>query len=183
MTSSRTLTVKRGDDFQYQHGFMLNGGRYVDDLNVTNGSAVATSATADFVASDVGALVATSDGSGIVDGTTILSVDSATQITLDANADATGTVGATIRAKDCSGFSAHYAQYRKWEDEADTEMVSFSVDASRDAVGVFVLSLTDTQTELLTSDGVWDWQATIAGFGVRTLRGGRLALEKDTARP
>ena len=66
----------------------------VTDAVTTNGSAVVTSATAAFKALDVGRLVT---GSGIpaTPSTTILAVNSPTQVTLSANATATAT-GVTL---------------------------------------------------------------------------------------
>lgn len=64
------------------------------DGATTSGAATLTSATAAFKASDVGKKVT---GAGIPAGTTILSRDSATQVTLSANATATATgVAVTI---------------------------------------------------------------------------------------
>ena len=67
----------------------------------TNTSAVVTSATAAFKASDVGKKVT---GAGIPAGAKILSRDSATQVTLDANATATAT-GVAITIVNRAGSS------------------------------------------------------------------------------
>lgn len=62
--------------------------RTVADGATTNASAVVTSATATFGSSDVGLAIT---GAGIPASTTILSVDSTTQVTMSANATATAT--------------------------------------------------------------------------------------------
>lgn len=64
------------------------GARAVTDAATTAASAVLTSATAAFVAGDVGKPVA---GAGIPAGTTILSWQSATSVTMTANATVAGT--------------------------------------------------------------------------------------------
>lgn len=67
------------------------------DAHTTNTSAIVTSpALAQFTADDQGRAIT---GAGIPGGTTILSVDSATQIHMSANATATATVTATIAKK------------------------------------------------------------------------------------
>jgi hypothetical protein len=67
----------------------VQGSDFVTDLAVTSGSAVVTSQTAYFRANvDEGTGIS---GAGIPAGTTILSVQSATQATMSANANASGT--------------------------------------------------------------------------------------------
>ena len=74
--------------------------RTVNDGATTSGSAIITSATAAFTAGDVGKTIA---GTGIPGGATILSRQSATQITASANATATATgVSITVGARDNS---------------------------------------------------------------------------------
>jgi len=67
-----------------------SGSRTVADAVTTASSKTLTSATANFTASDVGALVG-DGGTKITDGTTIASVESATSVTMSANAAAAGT--------------------------------------------------------------------------------------------
>lgn len=74
--------------------------RTVNDGATTSASAVVTSATAAFTAGDVGKGIS---GTGIPANTTILSRQSATQVTMSANATATGTgVAITVATRDNS---------------------------------------------------------------------------------
>jgi hypothetical protein len=75
--------------------FVVNGAtapRIVTDGVTTSGSAVVTSATAAFTSADVGMLIT---GTGLSSAAYIASVQSATQVTLSANATATAT-GVTL---------------------------------------------------------------------------------------
>lgn len=76
--------------------------RTVTDGATTSASAVVTSATAAFTDGDVGKGIS---GTGIPGGTTILSRQSATQVTMSANATATGTaVSITVAARNNSAL-------------------------------------------------------------------------------
>lgn len=74
-------------------------GRTLTDVARTSGSAIITSASANFASVDVGRSIT---GTGIPAATTILSVQSATQATMSANATATAT-GATVVLADRTG--------------------------------------------------------------------------------
>lgn len=85
--------------------------RTVSDGVTTNGSPSITSATAAFIANDVGKPIS---GTGIPAGTTIASVQSATAATMSANATATGsgvtfTIGVALAA---ASYSSGIAPYR-----------------------------------------------------------------------
>jgi hypothetical protein len=77
----------------------VNAARTVTDGVTTNASTTVTSATAKFVASDVGRGIS---GAGIPAGTTIATVVSATEITLSAAATATAT-GVTLTLAEMTG--------------------------------------------------------------------------------
>lgn len=64
--------------------------RTVGDGNLTSGSAVVTSVTANFAAGDTGRQIT---GTGVPAGTTIVTVDSPTQVTMSANALTTTSTG------------------------------------------------------------------------------------------
>ena len=175
------LTIYRGDDFDKTFGLVAPSGRVVTDLNVTSGSPTATSATAAFVASDVGTLIATHDGTGITDGTTIAGVTNSTTITLSANATASGTFIASIRALDCTGYSSPFAEMAA--DTESSELAAFTFDETRIDVGVYVMSLADTVTELLaaTTTAVWDWSV-VVDTKVRTLLRGGVTVVADVSK-
>ena len=155
----KNLTVREGRDFLQTFAFGEEGARKITDLVITNSSTTATSATAEFTSADTGKKLVTVDGTGITDGTTMTYV-SATQVTLSAAATATATnVNAIVRGINCSAYTAHAAEWRNSEDAATT-VAAFTVDDSRAAVGVFVLSLTAAQTAAATRSGVWDWKVT-----------------------
>lgn len=72
----------------------VGDGKIVADVSTTNGSAVITSASANFVTADVGKSIMINGANGTTSTpliTTILSRQSATQVTLNANAGATAT--------------------------------------------------------------------------------------------
>lgn len=83
------------------------GARTVTDAATTTGSAVLTSATASFTIDDVGGRIS---GGSIPAGTTILRVDSATQVTMSANAGATATA-VTVTITPIAGLRALPAGY------------------------------------------------------------------------
>jgi hypothetical protein len=87
--ASKVLSTNNGVSFQVAAcatAAPAAGARSVTDGNTTNASATVTSASASFVAADLGKLVT---GSGIPAGTTIKQVNNGTTITLSANATAT----------------------------------------------------------------------------------------------
>ncbi len=133
------------------------GGRFVEDLVLTDGDSTATSATADFVSDDTDRKIATPDGLGIDDGTT-MTVTNSTTIELSAPATATGTFKASLRALNCSAFTDHKAQVRN--KPGGRLLCEFTVDDSRSDVGVFEFSLAGAATETLSGNGVYDWKVT-----------------------
>ena len=155
-TSNGELSIYRGDDFVQPWGYVEQGGRVIDDLVITTGSAVASSATAIFTTADSTKKLTVADGVGVADGTTMTYV-SATQVTLSAAATQTRTgVAALVRALNCSSYSAHLLQFRPSEDSA--VVASATVDVSRQSVGMFTFTLSAAQTTALGGRGVWDWQ-------------------------
>lgn len=78
------------------------GGRTIA-ADTTSGSPIITSANASFTAADIGRGIT---GTGIAGGTTILSVQSATQATLSANATANGTAVALTIANSATTIGA-----------------------------------------------------------------------------
>lgn len=155
----KNLTVREGRDFSQTFAFGEEGARKITDLVITNGSTAATSATAVFTSADTGKKLVDVGEVGITDGTTMTYV-SATQVTLSAAATATATnVNAVVRGINCSAYTDHAAEWRNTEDAADP-VATFTVDDARAAVGVFVISLTSTQTAAGSRSGVWDWKVT-----------------------
>ena len=153
------LVINEGEDFAKAYAFYERGGRVIEDLVTTNASTTATSATAAFTSADTGKKIATADGTGIADGTTMTYVNSTT-VTLSAAATATLTEGvAVVRALNCSAYTAHAAEIRKTEDAATT-LATLPVDTSREAVGFYTIELAAADTATLGQSGVWDWQVT-----------------------
>lgn len=174
------LTIYRGDSFDLTVGVTQPGGRVLEHLTITSGSPVATAPDGAFTAADIGKKIATADGTGIADGTTITSVSSATTIGLSANASVSGTVSASIRALDASAYTDHLIQIRPDSESTDVD-ATLTVTETRKAVGVFILSLTATDTAALTRAGVWDWQV-LDGTKTRTLLAGTVTLVDDVSR-
>lgn len=88
----QTPTIKKTGN----NGIVVDyGTKTFSDAATTNGSAIVTSPTANFTASDVGKSIA---GTGIPPGATVLSRTSATSITMSAPATATASVQAVIGA-------------------------------------------------------------------------------------
>lgn len=177
------LELYRGDDFDTAFGLVAPGGRVVDDLELTSGSATATSASAAFVAADAGKAIVTHDGTGITDSCTILAYVNATTVTLSQTASASGQFAASIRALDASGYSSPLAQIRASADDG-TVLATFSWNQTRSDVGVFVMSLEDTVTDdLPTTGGVWDWQILDDNDRKRTLLRGAVSVTADVSKP
>jgi hypothetical protein len=82
--------------------------RVLSDLVITNGSPIVTSATAGFAASDVGKTISVVDGlgAGVKALTTIISRQSATQVTLATNMLASGTKACTYGTDDAPAIQA-----------------------------------------------------------------------------
>lgn len=174
------LVIYRGDSFDLTAGTTYPGGRVLEDLTITSGSSVASSPTGAFTTADIGKQIATADGLGIADGTTIVSVSSPTVIGLSAASSMSGTVSASIRARDASTYSDHLIQIRP-DSESDEIDATFTVDDSRADVGIFILSLPAADTEALTRDGVWDWQV-LDATKTRTLLAGTVTVVEDVSR-
>jgi hypothetical protein len=181
LPATHNLEMYRGDDFEVTFGLVEVGGRVVDDLVLTSGSTSATSATAGFVSADVGKKIVTHNEAGITDTCTISSVSSATTVTLSQSATSSGDFAASIRALDCSAYSAPAADIRATADGSEVE--TFTFDSARSDVGVFVMSMTDTETAALSAGVyVWDWQITDADSKVRTLLRGSCTIVADVTR-
>lgn len=154
MPDSYDLHLYAGDDTAIPLMFTEDGGRGIDDLLLTSGSNIATSATAAFTQSDRGARIVTEEGDGITDSCTVSTVTNATTITLSQNASATGSFTAAIRARDCSGWSAHLAQVRaSTNDTDDPVLVTADWDTTRDDVGVLLI-IFDADTTRTLGDGL-----------------------------
>lgn len=110
--------------------------RTVTDGATTSGDATVTSATAAFVSTDVGRPIA---GTGIPNGTTIASINSATSVELSANATANATgVTLTIGVDDLDGVQVEpgwpgdtLKDEAVWVDELDGELVIPVMSAGR----------------------------------------------------
>lgn len=163
------IEIPQGADYVDPIVFTEEGGAVVEDLILTNNAATVSSATAPFVASMVGWQVATSDGTGIADGTTILSVQSATAATLSANASASGTKVAIIGALDASAWADVAAAWKS--SPRSSSSVAITVDDSRADVGFFTLRIADTVTATMSGSGIWDMRATIDGDKTVVQRG------------
>ena len=83
------------------------------------------------------------------------------------------------------------AQIRDKRNEIDTAEAEFSVDMTDAAIGKFVISLTGTQTQALTTGlldtvkkfkGFWDIQWTPSGSETRTICQGKVECGKDVTR-
>lgn len=174
------LSIRVGDAFGKQFGYVEPGGRVIDDLILTDGSAVATSASAAFTLADDGELI-TVPGGGVADGTTMTYVD-ATTVTLSAAASTDRTdAAALLRPLNCSSWSSHLAQLRKLKPDTSA-IVAFTVDSSRSAYGLFRLTLTSTITAALEPQRcIYDWQAT-TDLGVKTLFEGPVSIRRDASR-
>lgn len=181
LPASYDLEMYRGDDFDVTFGLVEPGGRVVNDLVLTNTSTTATSTSAAFTVSDIGKKIVTHNGAGIADSVTVAGVTSSTQITLSAAATASGTYAASIRALDCSAYTSPEADIRATADGSEVE--TFTFDAARKAVGVYVMTMTDTETALLTPGSyVWDWQIVDGDSKVRTLLRGAVTIVADVTR-
>lgn len=180
-TSPRTLNltgdraVYSGSDYALPFGAVEDGGRGVADLVLTSGSTTATSASAAFTSADSDKKVATADGSGIVDGST-MTYASPTTVTLSAPATATGTFVASIRALNASSYTTHDADIKRAEGGA--VLATFTIDDARSSVGWFEFSLPAATTEPLSGVGVWDWrvEGTDAGYWLA----GKVQFRKNT---
>jgi len=181
LPASYDLELYRGDDFDITFGLVEVGGRVVDDLVLTSGSTSATSATASFVSADVGKKIVTHNEVGITDSCTISSVSSSSVVTLSQSATSSGNFAASIRALDCSAYTSPAADIRPTADGSETE--TFTFDSTRSDVGIFVMSMTDTETAALSAGSyVWDWQITDADSKVRTLLRGACTIVADVTR-
>ena len=106
LTTSEKTIAKRNigiEDVNIRQGIVTaSDARVLSDLVIANGSPIVTSATAGFNASDVGKTISVVDGlgAGVKALTTIISRQSATQVTLATNMLATGTKVCTFGTDD-----------------------------------------------------------------------------------
>lgn len=178
--AQRDLEIRRGDTFRERFAFVGPSGRVIEDLVLTDSATAVTSASG-FESTDSELAITSVDGVGIDDGTTLL-VTGPTSASLSAAATATRTqVVATIGGYDFSTLTNHLAQIRTSTDAADPS-AEFTIDDARADVGIFLLSLTATETAGLPPLGFWDWQAEHPTYGVVTLYEGRVTLTKDVSR-
>ena len=112
LTTSEKTIAKRNigiEDVNIRQGIVTaSDARVLSDLVIANGSPIVTSATAGFTASDVGKTISVVDGlgAGVKALTTIISRQSATQVTLATNMLATGTKVCTFGTDDAPAIQA-----------------------------------------------------------------------------
>lgn len=154
LPGSYDLHLYAGDDTTIPLMFTAEGGRGVEDLFLTSGSNVATSATASFTQADRYAAIVTEEGDGITDACTISSVTNGTTVVLSENATASGKFTAAIRALDASGWSDHLAQVRATTNDTDDPvLVTGAWDLTRAEVGVLLL-IFDADASRTLGDGL-----------------------------
>lgn len=177
----KNLRVRTGDTFRKTFMWGEPGARMVSDLAITAGSAFATSEEADFTPADNTKKLALHDGVGLADGVTMTYVD---EHTVELSEAATVTrvgVRAVVRALNCSAYGNHLAQFKHLRGEG-APLATFDLDATRAAVGVFVLSLSAAVTLGFQESGGWDWQCTTPSGDVKTWVEGSVIVVKDYTR-
>lgn len=157
------LTVERIAGFSYLMSKITSASYgYEGDATLTNGSPVITGLTST-ANIEVGALV---DGANIPNGSRVLSVDSATQITIDQNATGSGTISGLIvcgivslaKGMDETEFTTISMQYpfQSFTESARaaTSSGSASITISADVSGNVTTTSGSSTATITTTDGI-----------------------------
>ncbi len=155
----RDIVLRDNADFFFGAGFFEpDGGRAVDDLVLTNGSPIVTSASAAFTTGDDGKKLAVVQAGVVTDGATMTYVDAET-VSLSENASVSMVgAGASIRALNCSAFTSVGAHVKYRPGINSAVILELDTDDSRNAVGLFSVSAVSADiAAAVKSSGHWDW--------------------------